>query len=191
MNMAAAEKNLSATDSATKIKQKEQSIVGSSELDKDTQQFLTFILAGEEYGVDILRVQEIKGWDAVTQLPNTPEYVRGVINLRGTIVPLIDLRIRFSMEQLAYGPTTVVIVLKIMSGSENSRIMGIVVDGVSDVYNIRNQEINAAPDFGDGVDSSFVKGLATVEDKMVIILDIDFMLNSKELASVNKMSAED
>jgi len=184
------EQNLTTVDDANKSLQMEQSIIGGSELDENTQQFLTFILAGEEYGVDILRVQEIKGWDAVTQVPNTPEYVRGVINLRGTIVPIIDLRIRFDMEQLAYGPTTVVIVLKVMSGEDNSRIMGIVVDGVSDVYNVKNEEIHAAPDFGEGVDSSFVKGLATVGEKMVIILDIDFMLNSNELAKVNKITDE-
>lgn len=188
--MALADQNLAVNDSNKSI-QTEHSIVGNSELGEDMQQFLTFILAKEEYGVDILRVQEIKGWDAVTEVPNTPEYVRGVINLRGTIVPIIDLRIRFSMEQLAYGPTTVVIVLKVMSGQDDSRIMGIVVDGVSDVYNVKNDEINAAPDFGDGVDSNFVKGLATVEEKMVIILDIDHMLNSDELAKVNKMAGED
>lgn len=166
----------------------EQNIIGSAELDENTQQFLTFILNDEEYGVDILRVQEIKGWDDVTQVPNTPEYIRGVINLRGTIVPIIDLRIRFSMEQLAYGPTTVVIVLKVISSDDSSRIMGIVVDGVSDVYNMKKDQIKAAPDFGDGVDSSFVNGLATVEEKMVIILDIDQMLNSNELAKVNQIS---
>ena len=185
--MASAEQGL-AVEAANKNVQLEQSIIGNSELGDDMQQFLTFILAGQEYGVDILRVQEIKGWDAVTQVPNTPEYVRGVINLRGTIVPIIDLRIRFSMEQLEYGPTTVVIVLKVISGDDSSRIMGIVVDGVSDVYNVQNDAIKAAPDFGEGVDSSFVSGLATVEEKMVIVLDIDHMLNSDELAKVNKIS---
>lgn len=191
VSMAFEDQNLAAVDKENKNLQMEQSIIGGSELDENTQQFLTFILAGEEYGVDILRVQEIKGWDAVTQVPNTPEYVRGVINLRGTIVPIIDLRIRFSMDQREYGPTTVVIVLKVKSDDENSRIMGIVVDGVSDVYNVKNEEINPAPDFGDGVDSSFVKGLATVAEKMVIILDIDFMLNSNELASVTKIAEEE
>lgn len=168
----------------------EQSIIGGAELDENTQQFLTFILGDEEYGVDILRVQEIKGWDAVTQVPNTPKYIRGVINLRGTIVPIIDLRIRFNMEQLAYGPTTVVIVLKVMSG-DSSRIMGIVVDGVSDVYNMKKDQIKPAPDFGNGIDASFVKGLATVEEKMVIIIDIDFMLNSNELEKVNNITEEE
>ncbi len=169
----------------------EQSIIGGTELDENSQQFLTFLLNGEEYGVDILRVQEIKGWDAVTQVPNTPEYVRGVINLRGTIVPIIDLRIRFDMERLEYGPTTVVIVLKVVADDDSSRIMGIVVDGVSDVYNISNDEIKPAPDFGEGIDASFVSGLATVDEKMVIVLDIDNMLNSDELAKVNKVTEEE
>lgn len=167
----------------------DQSIIGGTELDENTQQYLTFILAGEEYGVDILRVQEIKGWDAVTQIPNTPEYIRGVINLRGTIVPIIDLRIRFGMEQLEYGPTTVVIVLKVQSENA-SRIMGIVVDGVSDVYNMQKDEIKPSPDFGAGIDSSFVKGLATIDEKMVIIIDIDHMLNSNEIEAVKTISEE-
>jgi purine-binding chemotaxis protein CheW len=168
----------------------EQSIIGSSEMDENTEQYLTFILSGEEYGVDILRVQEIKGWDAVTQIPNTPKYVRGVINLRGTIVPIIDLRARFGMEHLEYGPTTVVIVLKVET-SNSSRIMGIVVDGVSDVYNMQRGDIKPAPDFGTGIDTSFVKGLSTVQDKMIIIIDIDFMLNSAELAKVDSITDDE
>ena len=186
--MSATEQNLAGTNQNFSV---EKENVFGADLDGNTEQVLTFILSDEEYGVDILRVQEIKGWDAVTQVPNTPEYVRGVINLRGIIVPIIDLRTRFSMEQREYGPTNVVIVLKVISGNNDSRIMGIVVDGVSDVYNVNKDEIKAAPDFGEGVDSSFVKGLATVEEKMVIILDIDYMLNSNELASVNKASSEE
>ena len=150
-----------------------------------TDQFLTFMLAGEEYGVDILRVQEIKGWDSVTQVPNTPEYIRGVINLRGTIVPIVDLRLRFKMEKMEYGATTVVIVLKVMN-EEKSRIMGIVVDGVSDVYNVPGEQIKPAPDFGSVVNTEFVKGFASVEEKMIILLDIDHMLNAKELAAVDR-----
>ena len=147
-----------------------------------SQQFLTFMLAGEEYGVDILRVQEIKGWDSVTPIPNTPAYILGVINLRGTIVPIIDLRLKFNMEKLEYGPTTVVIVLKVQNGNSRSRIMGIVVDGVSDVYSMAQESIKPAPDFGVTVDTGFVRGLATVNNKMVIVLEIDNMLNSQELA---------
>lgn len=149
-----------------------------------SQQYLTFMLAGEEYGVDILRVQEIKGWDSVTLIPNTPEYIRGVINLRGTIVPIIDMRARFHLEQLEYGPTTVVIVLKV-NNDDKSRTMGVVVDGVSDVYNMPEEDIKDSPDFGTAVDTAFVKGLATVNEKMVIILDIDHMLNSNELSAVD------
>jgi purine-binding chemotaxis protein CheW len=148
------------------------------------QQYLTFLLAGEEYGVDILRVQEIKGWDSVTPIPNTPKYIRGVINLRGTIVPIIDLRLRFNLEQLEYGPTTVVIMLKVMSDNKQSRTMGIVVDGVSDVYNMPDDQIKPSPDFGTAVETDFVKGLATVNEKMVIIVDIDHMLNAKELKAM-------
>ena len=148
----------------------------------ETEQFLTFMLAGEEYGVDILRVQEIKGWDDATPIPNTPEYIRGVINLRGTIVPIIDLRLRFNMEKLEYGPMTVVIVLRIQTG-ETTRIMGIVVDGVSDVYNVPDEEIKAAPDFGGSIDTEFIKGLTTVSEKMVILLDIDKLLGSSALSA--------
>lgn len=146
----------------------------------NADQYLTFMLAGEEYGVDILRVQEIKGWDKATPLPNTPDYVRGVMNLRGTIVPIIDLRMRFNMEQIAYGPTTVVIVLKV-EGEGRDRIMGIVVDAVSDVYAVPSEELRPAPDFGGNVRVEFVRGLATVDEKMVIILNIDKLLNADDL----------
>ena len=149
----------------------------------EDDQYLTFMLAGEEYGVDILRVQEIKGWDNVTPIPNTPNYIKGVINLRGTIVPIIDLRERFSLESISYGPTTVVIVLKV-NGEKGSRTMGIVVDAVSEVYNISQETLKPAPDFGQAISTDFVMGLATVEEQMVIVLDIDHLLNSSVLNSV-------
>jgi len=153
------------------------------ELESDGNQFLTFILAGEEYGVDILRVQEIKGWDTVTPIPNTPEYIRGVINLRGTIVPIIDLRRRFRLETVEYGPMTVVIVLRVEDPeSGDSRVMGLVVDAVSDVYNVPEDAIKPAPDFGSVVDVDFVKGLAALEETMVIMLDIDRLLHADEMA---------
>lgn len=153
----------------------------------ETKEFLTFMLAGEEYGVDILRVQEIKGWDVVTNIPNTPDYIRGVINLRGTIVPIIDMRLRFNLEKREYGPTTVVIVLKVKHTGGTDRTMGVVVDGVSDVYNVPMSDIKASPDFGTAVDTEFVRGLATVGEKMVIVLDIDHMLNSEELAALDSV----
>jgi purine-binding chemotaxis protein CheW len=149
-------------------------------------QYLTFILNGEEYGVDILRVQEIRGWDNATPIPNTPAYIKGVINLRGTIVPILDLRERFSMTPLEYGPTTVVIVLKVYAG-ERERVMGIVVDAVSEVYNIGADDLQPPPDFGDTVALEFVHGLASIEDKMVIVLDIDHLLTSGELRLVERV----
>ncbi len=152
----------------------------SSDTQADSSQYLTFLLGGEEYGVDILRVQEIKGWDNVTQIPNTPDYIKGVINLRGAIVPIIDLRQRFNLENTQYGPTTVVIVLKVRN-NEKERTVGIVVDAVSDVYNIAGDDMKPPPDFGD-IDVEFVNGLATIDDKMVITLNIDELLNTPAIA---------
>jgi purine-binding chemotaxis protein CheW len=150
-------------------------------------QYLTFILAGEEYGIDILRVQEIKGWDTVATIPNTPAYIKGVINLRGTIVPIIDLRERFGIEKLAYGPTTVVIILKVQSETR-TRIMGMVVDAVSDVYSLADHQIKAPPEFGSAIDTKFVQGLATVDEKLVVLLDMDLLLNSGELALLDSLA---
>jgi len=157
----------------------------------EKREFLTFMLAGEEYGVDILRVQEIKGWDDVTNIPNTPDYIKGVINLRGTIVPIIDMRLRFDLEHKEYDATTVVVVLRIESDKGgNDRTMGVVVDGVSDVYNVPIKDIKPSPDFGMAVDTEFVNGLATIGEKMVIVLNIDHMLNADELAAVDVIVEE-
>jgi len=161
------------------------STTGSIDVGDDMEQYLTFIMANEEYGVDILRVQEIRGWDTVTSIPNTPAFIKGVMNLRGTIVPIIDLRLRFGLDNIEYGPTTVVIVLKVVS-SNSERIMGIVVDAVSDVYNMEKGSIKPAPDFGSVVSIDFVRGLTTVDEKMIIILDIDHMLNTGEISLVDQ-----
>jgi purine-binding chemotaxis protein CheW len=150
-------------------------------------QYLTFMLAGEEYGVDILCVQEIKGWDTVATIPNTPAYIKGVFNLRGTIVPIIDLRERFGLETLAYGQTTVVIILKVKSETR-TRIMGMVVDAVSDVYSLPSDQIKAPPEFGSAIDTKFVRGLATVDEKLVVLLDMDLLLNSGELAILDSLA---
>jgi purine-binding chemotaxis protein CheW len=144
---------------------------------ESSEQYLTFMLAGEEYGVDILRVQEIKGWDKVTRIPHTPDYVLGVINLRGAVVPILDLRRRFGLEAIAFGPTTVVIVVRVMSGRDE-RTVGVVVDAVSEVYNVDAADTKPPPDVCGGVDTVFVKGLATVEDKMLILLDIDRLIGN-------------
>lgn len=159
--------------------QKEESragdIDGNSQAGGEIDQFLTFIMADEEYGVDILSVQEIRGWESVTPIPKAPPHVKGVINLRGTIVPIVDLRQRFGLRNIDYGPLTVVIVLKV-EVEAGSRIMGIVVDAVSDVYSLSASEMKAAPDLGDQVNTSYIRGLCNVNSKMVIILDINQLL---------------
>ncbi|NJO16859.1 MAG: purine-binding chemotaxis protein CheW [Thioploca sp.] len=155
-----------------------------------TNKYLTFVLATEEYAVDILRVQEIKGWNKITTIPNTPHYICGVINLRGTIVPIIDLRMRFNLERLEYGPMTVVVVVKVIASKSKERTMGIVVDAVSDVYDVSEIDIKPPPDFGSFICTEFIKGLTTVDNKMVIVLDIDRLLNSNELAIVENASEQ-
>ena len=147
----------------------EKSTAGTSE------QFLTFMLAGEEYGVDILRVQEIKGWDKVTRIPHTPDYVLGVINLRGAIVPILDLRRRFGLDTTDFGPTTVVIVVRV-AGARDERTVGMVVDAVCDVYNVGLGDSKPPPDVCGGVETIFVKALTTVDQKMLILLDIDRLI---------------
>lgn len=156
--------------------QEQADISIDAQMNAEGKQFLTFILAGEEYGVDILRVQEIKGWDAATEIPNTPEYIQGVINLRGTIVPIVDLRVRFSMPKAEYNNMTVVVVLNVQS-EKGERTMGFVVDAVSEVYNVNSKELKDAPDFGGAIDTQFIKGLATVDEKMLILLDIDKLID--------------
>lgn len=154
--------------------------MNAADTDRDSsavseQQYLTFLMADEEYGVDILTVQEIRGWEPSTLIPNAPEYIRGVINLRGTIVPIMDLRLRFGMAPVAYSQVTVVIILKV-DGDHGERVMGIVVDAVSDVYTIAAGEIRHPPELtGDG-NTGFIKGLVNVNEKMVILLDVNELL---------------
>ncbi|PHS29365.1 MAG: chemotaxis protein CheW [Methylophaga sp.] len=151
----------------------------SGDIDDGTEQYLTFLLGEEEYGVEILRVQEIKGWESVTHIPNTPEYLCGVLNLRGTIVPVVDLRLRFEMPARAYTPTTVVVVLKVGEGIQ--RTVGVVVDGVSDAHNILPADIKATPDFGITVSTEFIKGLVSIGSNMMMILNIDKLLHIEAL----------
>jgi purine-binding chemotaxis protein CheW len=140
-----------------------------------TDQYLTFMLGAEEFGVDILRVQEIKGWERVTAIPNTPSYICGVMNLRGTVVPVVDLRRRFDLDSADYIATTVVIVLRV-EGDHSDRTMGFVVDAVSEVYNVAPDNLQPPPDFGTRVNTQFIRGLAVVEEKMVILLDFDRLI---------------
>ncbi|MCK4708040.1 MAG: chemotaxis protein CheW, partial [Gammaproteobacteria bacterium] len=137
-----------------------------------TQQYLTFLLGEDIYGVDILRVQEVRGWTKVREIPNTPEYVRGVLDLRGTIVPIIDLRTRLSIEAVEYTPITVVIVLAIEVGDEKY-VMGVVVDTVSDVLDVVKSEIKKSPNFGTSVETKFIEGMVMADAGMVVLMDID------------------
>lgn len=148
-------------------------------------QYLTFVMDDEEYGVDILSVQEIRGWDKPTKIPNSPNYLKGVINLRGTIVPIVDLRLKFDLEQVEYTPVTVVIVLK-LEFDGGDRTVGIVVDAVSDVYSIAEDDIRPSPNISQSVNSSFIRGLANIKEKMVIILELSRLLDEQELAQVVK-----
>lgn len=152
----------------------------SPEAGNGNDQYLTFILDGEEYGVNILRVQGIQGWGTVTKIPNTPDYVLGVINLRGTIVPIVELRRRFGLESMPFGTTTVVIIVRVHDG-ERERTVGLVVDAVSDVYTLSQRDVRPAPDYGVSAETRFVSGLATVHDDMVILLDIDLLLSGHDL----------
>jgi len=145
--------------------------------DENLEQYLTFIMNGEEYGVDILSVQEIRGWEPVTPIPNAPVHVKGVVNLRGIIVPIVDLRAKFNLDSVEYGPLTVVIVLRV-SFEDGERVMGVVVDAVSDVYGLSLEDMQAAPDLGDHVNTSYIRGLAAVDEKMIIVLDIDALLEN-------------
>lgn len=145
-------------------------------------QFLTFILAEETYGVDILKVQEIRGWKNVTPIPNAPKHIRGVLNLRGAIVPILDLRRRFSMEELKFTDHTVVIVVNVLG-----RTIGMVVDGVSDVIDLDQDTMRPTPDFGSSIDANFIAGLAPVGDAMVILLNVDDILKSSDLVSLDKV----
>ncbi len=153
------------------------------------QEYLTFKLNGEEYGVDILSVQEIRVWSSVTELPNKPNYLKGVINLRGVIIPIIDLRLRFGKEPLPYNEQTVTIILR-DHNSDKNMVVGIVVDAVSEVYKFALQSIRQAPEFGSQIDSCFLKGLATVEGKLIILLDNNALLNQDELYSFEQQVLE-
>jgi purine-binding chemotaxis protein CheW len=135
------------------------------------EQYLTFQLAGQSYGVEILRVQEIKGWEKPTRLPHAPEHVQGVINLRGAVVPILDLRRRFHLGETAYGRTTVVIVVKVEC-ERGELTAGIVVDAVCEVCNIGAADLRPAPSIGSAIDSDFVRGLAMLGDGMLVLLDV-------------------
>ncbi|MBN4054162.1 purine-binding chemotaxis protein CheW [Nitrospira defluvii] len=150
----------------------------------DGHQYLTFKLGDEQYGVEILRVQEIKGYTGVTRIPNIPEHYKGVLNLRGAIVPIVDLRMKFGMEAVEYNKMTVIIVVEV-----NERVMGIIVDTVSDVMSIASKDVQDAPEFGGDVDVRFISGIGNYEDQLVTFLNIDQVLSVKEIDQANESAA--
>ena len=143
-------------------------------------QYLTFTLGEEDYGIEILRVQEIKGYTGITPIPNTPRHVRGVMNLRGTVIPVVDLRVKFGMAEKEYDKFTVTIVVTV-----RDKVVGLVVDAVSDVLDIPAGQMRPAPDLGTRTDTRFISGMATMGDKLVVMLDIDRLLGEDELSAVN------
>jgi purine-binding chemotaxis protein CheW len=145
------------------------------------EQLLTFIVDGEEYGVDILRVQEIRSWSTPMPIPNTPHYIKGVINIRGDVVAIADLRERLGLPKLEYGATTVVVVLRVDSDGQ-SRVMGVIVDAMSDVTNVPQAAIKAPPLFRDAAQGGLAKGIVTLDTKMITILDVDRIFDVSAVA---------
>ena len=144
----------------------------------ESHQVLTFVLGSETYGVDILRVQEIRGWSAVTKIPHAPAHVLGVLNLRGSIVPIEDLRMRFALERAEYTAVTVIIVMSVMSAA-GRRDFGVVVDGVSDVVNVNPAEVKEAPELGAKGATDYIRGLVPGADRMIVLLDIDRLIGGE------------
>ena len=149
----------------------------------DGSQYLTFTLGQEEYGVEILKVQEIKGYAAITPIPNTPPYIKGVMNLRGTIIPVVDLRAKFGLAATEYNQFTVIIVVRV-----GAKVMGVIVDAVSDVLNIPSTDIQAAPDFGAQVETRFISGMAKAGEKLVVLLEIEKVIGDDEIAALGSAS---
>ena len=149
----------------------------------ENREFLVFSLGDEEYAIDILKVQEIRGYENVTRIANAPDFIKGVTNLRGVIVPIVDLRIKFHLDNVEYGGQTVVIVVNVAD-----RIVGIVVDGVSDVMTLTPDQIKPAPEFGVTLSSDFLSGLGSLDDRMLVLVDIVKLLTSEEMALVDSTS---
>lgn len=147
------------------------------------REFLTFRLGAEEYGIDILKVQEIRGYDTVTQIANAPPFIKGVTNLRGTIVPIIDLRIKFGLGRAEYDQFTVVIILNL-----SDRVVGIVVDSVSDVLSLSGDHIRPAPEFGSAVDTRYVTGIGALEERMLILVDIERLMAGADMGLVDAVT---
>jgi len=152
--------------------------------DAGSREVLAFRLGTEEYGIDILKVQELRGYESPTRLANAPAHIKGVVNLRGIIVPIVDMRIRLGMANPAYDQFTVVIILNI-----RSRVIGMVVDSVSDVITLTAEQIRPAPDMGAALDAGYLQGLGTIDGRMLILVDIDSLMSGEEIGLIDKLAA--
>ena len=146
-----------------------------------TNEFLTFRLGNEEYGIEILKVQEIRNYDAITQIANAPEFIKGVVNLRGIIVPIVDMRIKFRLGNENYDQFTVVIIINVAG-----RVVGMVVDSVSDVINLAEEQMRPTPGLGSVIDTEYIMGLGTVDKRMLILIDIEKLLSSSDMGLIDQ-----
>lgn len=151
-----------------------------NETTQAAHEYLTFMLANETYGIDILKVQEIRGYDTVTHIANAPDFIKGVINLRGVIVPIVDMRIKFKVGEPTYHEFTVVIIMNVLG-----RVIGMVVDGVSDVVALMPEQIRPAPEMGAALDTNYITGLGTQNDQMLILVDIEKLMSSEEMQLID------
>ena len=154
-------------------------------VEQDLEQYLTFEVDKEIYGIHILKIREIKGWEGVREVPNTPAFMKGVINLRGIMVPVVDMRLRFGMSEVACTPTTVVIVVSVLVDEEEI-LIAFVVDAVSDVIDISEENYRDIPTFGCKIDSRYMTGMAVVEDKTIILLNVDKIMQDDELEFIKE-----
>lgn len=160
----------------------------NSQQESDLVQFLSFTVEGEDYGVNILRVQEIRGWEEVREIPNTPDYIKGVLNLRNAVVPIIDLRIRLGQKEVAYTPTTVIIVLSVEYG-DTRHVVGVVVDSVSDVLDVNSSEIKQAPNFGTKINTKYICGMFMSNERMIVLMDADKLLDPEEMSALESLAS--
>jgi purine-binding chemotaxis protein CheW len=169
----------------TQVVQNNIPVIGDK-TDRDIagQEFLAFTLGKEEYGIDILKVQEIRGYETVTRIANSPDFIKGVVNLRGIIVPIVDMRIKFQLGEPTYDQFTVVIILNI-----GGRVVGMVVDSVSDVTTLSPEQIKPAPEMGTALNTDYLIGLGTIDQRMLILVDIDKLMSSAEMGLIEKLAA--
>jgi purine-binding chemotaxis protein CheW len=151
---------------------------------EQTQRFLTFLLEDQEYGLELYKIQEICGYAPITPIPNLPAHVRGVMNLRGTVLPVIDLRMKFRLPAVEYNKFTVIVIAKV-----EGKTVGLLVDAVSDVLQVTQEEMRAAPDFGEAVDSEFIRGVFQTRDHLAVALNLEKLLSESDLLTPERMAA--